>query len=51
MKYPEGALETNADVLSRINTIVRDEKQDLTEYMCMVEEKKKQILYEYVMHR
>lgn len=37
------------EALSRLDTVVRDEKEGLTE--SMEEERKKQIFYEYTKHR
>lgn len=43
--YKRGALNTNADALSRINTLTRTEAKEVTEHIG--ESQKKRILYEY----
>jgi hypothetical protein len=43
--YKKGAQNTNADALSRINTLIKEESEEVTENIG--EDKKKQILYEY----
>jgi hypothetical protein len=46
--YKRGTMNTNADALSRVNMLTKDEAEMVTENKG--EEKKKQILYEYQMH-